>query len=533
MKTATEDFSEKLSLFKVYMSKHASSDLRPVLNSGFITQGPVVEDYENRLKKFFGNERVLSVNSATSGLTLACRLLNFGPDDIILSSPLTCFATNVAPLANGMKIKWVDVDPNTANMSLQDLRQKLDEKTKAILFVHWGGTPLDLDELEQIKDEHERRYGFRPVVIEDCSHAFGAEYKGRKIGGPSENICVFSTQAIKHLTTGDGGILTLPTTELYERAKLLRWFGIDRNKRSGPNGFRMEPDIVEWGYKFHMNDISARIGISNLPGAAQNVYRHRKNAAFFDSQFKNLYGITPLSTPPGAKSASWIYSLRVKNKKEFIDFMNSKNIMVSQVHSRNDTNSCVAEFASETLPGVDTMTDELICIPCGWWLSESDKLRIVSAVKRFSSSIEYEITTYNEHRSRYENIDKKCTYLTGLISGYSQFKETNYPSLVEKTVGLDGEVLLCTSKATGAIAGSLRYYMEPKLGERVAHIEEVVVEPARRGLGLGKMLVEEAVKRIKQKDNWYKIVLSCSEKNAGFYKSCDFHQSGVEMRISK
>jgi dTDP-4-amino-4,6-dideoxygalactose transaminase len=262
-------------LFKVFMSQDVIKPLNETIMSGFITQGEKVEQFERELSSFFGNHRLLTLNSATSGLTLALRLLQ-NPDpetgwpgfntetDYVLSPALTCFATNAAILANNCKIKWVDTDNTTTNVCISDIRRKLTANTKVLYVVHWGGYPVYLDALCKLQDEHLEKYGYKFAIIEDCAHAFGAEYKGQVLGNHG-NICVFSFQAIKHLTTGDGGLIVLPTQSLYERAKLIRWFGIDRDKRNyNRKDFRMENDISEWGYKFHMNDINATIGLCNL-----------------------------------------------------------------------------------------------------------------------------------------------------------------------------------------------------------------------------------------------------------------------------
>ena len=209
-----------ISLFKVFMSENVIDPVNTVLRSGYVTQGKQVEKYEDALRDFLGCDYLLTLNSATAGLTLATRLLKNKDEifawpgfdettDIVLTPALTCFATTAAVLANNVKIRWLDVDLNTANISLEDLKSKLNEHTKIIYLVHWAGTPVDLDALENICEEHKVKYGFKPMVVEDCAHAFGAEFGGCKLSNHG-NICVYSTQAIKHLTTGDGGIITLP-----------------------------------------------------------------------------------------------------------------------------------------------------------------------------------------------------------------------------------------------------------------------------------------------------------------------------------
>lgn len=384
-----------ISLFKVFMSNDVIKPLSDVLMSGQLTQGKQVEKFEEELKKYIGNPYILTLNSATAGLTLALRLLknkNALPkwpgfndeEDVVLTPALTCFATTAAILANNVNIRWLDVDLETVNISLEDVKNKLNEKTKVIYLVHWGGNPVDLDELDKICEEHKETYGFKPVVVEDCAHSFGAEYNGKKIGS-NKNICIFSLQAIKHLTTGDGGIITLPNEELYERCKLLRWYGIDREKRNYKGtDFRLENDIHEYGYKFHMNDINATIGLYNLPHMNELLEKNRINAKYFDERLKDIPGIKLMKNNPKCNSAYWLYSIRVLNgkKQEFMEKMKKANIMTSQVHNRNDINYCVKDY-EESLPNLDILEKELVCIPVGWWLQEKDLKKIINSIYAF------------------------------------------------------------------------------------------------------------------------------------------------------
>ena len=377
------------------MSEDVIQPLNNVLMSGYITQGKQVEDYEAELKKFLGTEYLLTLNNATAGLTLATRLLKkedntfdwpgFDEEnDIVLTPALTCFATTAAVLSNNVNIKWLDVDLNTANIDLEDIKRKLNKHTKIIYLVHWGGTPVDLDKLNQICEEHKTIYGFKPMIVEDCAHAFGTEYNGKKLSNHG-NICVYSTQAIKHLTTGDGGIITLPYKSLYDRCKLLRWYGIDRDKRNYKGkDFRLEHDIAEYGYKFHMNDINATLGLYNLPHIPSLLQKNRANATFYDDKLKDVQGIKLMENNPKCNSAYWLYTIRILNgkKQEFMDKMKEVGIMTSQVHNRNDINTCVKEF-EEILPNLDILEKELVCIPVGWWLKKTDLEYIVSKIKLF------------------------------------------------------------------------------------------------------------------------------------------------------
>ena len=383
-----------ISLFKVFMSEDVLKPINDVLMSGFITQGPQVEKFETALKNYINNPYILTLNSATAGLTLALRLLKnkdesfnwpgFNDDDIVLTPALTCFATTAAILANNVNIRWLDVDLNTANICLDDLKNKLNEKTKVIYLVHWGGMPVDLDKLKELQEYSLKKFGFKPMIVEDCAHSFGAEFSNKKIGN-SDNICVFSLQAIKHLTTGDGGLITLPNENLYNRCKLLRWYGINRDKRNYKGkDFRLENDILEYGYKFHMNDVNATIGLYNLPHIDSLLEKNRANGKYFDEHLKNLNNIKLLENNPKCNSAYWLYTIRVLNNKkhEFMTKMKEAGIMTSQVHNRNDINSCVKEF-EESLPNLDILENELVCIPVGWWVTDEDMKFIVDQILSF------------------------------------------------------------------------------------------------------------------------------------------------------
>lgn len=386
-------------LFKVHMAETAPEKVTQVLKSGFIGQGPVVEEFEEYLRKYFRHDKILTVNAATSAEHLALHMLKkpstniVGVDgyavfeskwpgmedgDEVLTTALTCTATNWPILANNFKIKWVDIDPETLNMDLDDLARKITPKTKAIFVVHWGGYPIDLDRLAEIQNQSARLYGFKPAIIEDCAHAMGSKYKGKLIGTHG-NICTFSLQAIKHITSGDGGLLLVPHDELYKRGKLLRWYGIDRE--GNRKDFRCEADIPEWGFKFHMNDINAAIGLENFKQIDKIVSKHKENAAYYDEHLKDVPGLTLLKRHDDRESAFWIYSILVERKDDFQRYMAEKGIACSQVHERNDIHSCVKDYKS-ILPNLDRTVKKLSSIPVGWWVTKEDREYIVDCIKK-------------------------------------------------------------------------------------------------------------------------------------------------------
>ena len=368
------------------MSKDVPTEVGKVLMSGFVGEGPKVKEFESKLKGFIGNKKLITLNSATSSLHLSLHLMKkpngewpgLKDGDEVLSCPLTCTATNWPILANNLNIKWVDVNRDTCNMSLDDLEKKLSPTTKVIMLVHWGGNPIDLDRVEKIKQKCYDLYGFRPMVIEDCAHSFGSEYKGKKLGNTGHNnFVVYSFQAIKHLTCVDGGCLILPNEYYHKRGKLLRWYGIDRE--DNVKDFRCENDIDEWGFKFHMNDISATIGLCNFKHIETIIEKHKQNAEYYNKELNNIENIELIHNSDNNPSY-WIYTLNVKKQKRFVGMMESKGIMVSRIHERNDKHSCVSKYKTK-LPNLDNLVNEMICIPVGWWLSKEEREHIVNCIK--------------------------------------------------------------------------------------------------------------------------------------------------------
>ena len=301
------------------------------------------------------------------------------PGDEVLCTAMTCTASNWPVLANSLKIKWVDINPKTLNIDLDDLESKITEKTKVIMGVHWGGYPLDLDRIKEIQNNTRKKFGWAPVLIEDGAHSFGSKYKGKLIG-TNGNLTMFSLQAIKHITSVDGGLLFSPHKELHDRGKLVRWYGIGRE--GDRKDFRCEADIEEWGFKFHMNDVCATVGIENFKFIEDIVTKHKENAAYYDLRLQNVPGVTLLERKEGFESAFWIYTMLVDDRDGFYKHMDKCNITVSQVHERNDKHTCTSEFRTD-LPNLDKTIGKVVNIPVGWWVTKEEREYIVECIRKW------------------------------------------------------------------------------------------------------------------------------------------------------
>jgi len=343
-------------LFKVSMSPEAVSAAGNVLLSGYIGQGPKVEAFEAALGQLLGlPEPPLTVSSCTAALDLALHLIGVGPGDEVITTPVTCTATNSPIVTRGARPVWADVDPLTGLISPRDVARKITPRTRAIMAVDWGGSLCDYAAL--------RSFGL--PVVQDAAHSLTAGARG-------DYVC-WSFQAIKHLTTGDGGALWTPEAER-ERARLLRWYGLDRRSKAD---FRCEQNIVEVGYKAHMHDIAAAIGLANLAITPGIIAQHRANAAHYHAAFEAARHVVRPRWDD--TSPWWLYTVLVEDRARFTDHMHQRGVAVSPVHARNDGHTAF-RFPNGPLPGVDHFASRNVAIPVGWWLSEDDRRRIVAAV---------------------------------------------------------------------------------------------------------------------------------------------------------
>ncbi len=360
-------------LFKVFMPKSIKKPLLNTLFSGYIGQGPKVEEFEKKWGDWIGNPYVLSLNSGTSALHLALHMVLDKPGDEVITTPMTCAATNTAIVnTKNARIVWADTDPITGLIDPADIRRKITRKTKAIIMVHLGGNTPDISKINHIAKK------FNIKTIEDAAHGIGTKYQGKRLGNKTSDFVMYSFQAIKHINTIDGGALVCKLKKDYQRGKLLRWYGIDREIKS--EDLRCEEDVKEAGYKFHMNDVCATIGIEMMKYIDNIIAKHRENAEYYNRHLK----VNFVRQNQGCDSSYWLYTIHIKNGKrdDFMHYMIKNGVMASKVHARNDTHSMFKAYKTK-LPGLDRFYSTMCNIPVGWWLTKKDKDYIVNLINKY------------------------------------------------------------------------------------------------------------------------------------------------------
>ena len=380
MKKPVQDMSlmqedaENIVLCYPHVSEKAKKSVMETLDSRWIGQGPKVKKFEENFSKKFGsNSPAIAVGSGTDALHLSYMLAGLRPGDEVIAPIFTCTATNIPFLYMGVKIKFADIDDSTMNIDINHVRQLMNDKVKAIICVHYGGLPCDMDELQSIADKWDI------PIIEDAAHAVGAKYKGVAIGSISD-FTMFSFQAIKHITTGDGGMVVIKNKELVDKAERLRWFGIDRKaKQAGI----WENDITEIGYKYQMTDIAAAMGIVSLEEFDAQSNLRKKLFKTYSEELADLKSLRIVGSGfTDREHAAWLFTVIVKDRYKLQEKLRDNKIESNQMHFRNDRYSIFKEFTDgKKFPNMDKVEDDYLVLPLHTKMTVEDAKRVWAVIK--------------------------------------------------------------------------------------------------------------------------------------------------------
>jgi perosamine synthetase len=321
-----------LPMFNTFVHPSAQQRVSDVLTSTFLSEGKLVKEFESQLTIELGMRHPAALNSGTSALHLALEVAGVGVGDEVILSPQTFIASAITIVQVGGRPVFADIQYDNGNIDPADVEHRITPRTKAIMAVHWGGYPCDMVELHAIAQRH----GL--VVIEDAAHAPGATYQGQPIGAISDYTC-FSFQAIKHLTTGDGGALCARDPEKAREVFRRRWFGIDRANSPVNEVGEREYDLTDVGYKYHLSDYAAALGLANLTGFWERMERRRTLVARYNAGLQAVSGLTPFVHQADRESAHWLYGFHVENRLAFIRALKSKGVAASVVHDGIDHNT--------------------------------------------------------------------------------------------------------------------------------------------------------------------------------------------------
>jgi perosamine synthetase len=359
----------QIPLFKVFLAPEDAlmPRLRDILYSGQISEGEPVQRFEDAFAHFVGLPHVLSFYSGTAALHAALILAGVHDGDEVISTPMTAEPTNMAICHAGGRIVWGDVDANNGNLDPASLEALITPRTRAIMVVHYGGIPAAMESVYRVAAHH----GLR--IIEDAAHALGARYAGQPIGARAD-YTMFSLQAIKHMTTIDGGMLAVRNADELPAGREIRWFGIDRQVP------RVQVDVRRVGYKYHMNNVTATIGLVQLDYVAGVIRRHRENGRYFDRMLPGVPGLEICTFDAAAEPSYWFYTVLAERRDDLSRLLTERGIDNSQAHKRNDLHTVFAA-SRRPLPGLDHFFSRMLHIPCGWWVGDEEREHIVDTLR--------------------------------------------------------------------------------------------------------------------------------------------------------
>ncbi len=353
-------------IFKPYMPGNISSGIEDILYSGKLSFGDRGVEFEEKLASYIGCEKVLTVTSYNQALLIVLSTLGLKPGDEIIASPVSCVASNQPFVVKGLKVVWADVNPLLGTLSIDDVRSRITSKTKAIFHNHYCGYLGDIEAINDLGKE------FGIPVIDDCIEAFGSELNGKKTGNLGTDITVFSFQSVRLPNTIEGGALVFSNQKMFEKAKLIRDYGIERsNFRDKLNEINPDCDIKLEGYGALMGELNSYIGIKQLENLDSLIGRQREHAVIWDEKIQNKNGIESLLILKNSSPNRWVYGLLAKNKLDTLKEFREEGYYSTSVHINNNIYSI---FNNKTkLKGVDEFMNSFIALPCGWWVNFEDQ----------------------------------------------------------------------------------------------------------------------------------------------------------------
>lgn len=315
------------------IDKNDIQEVVKALRSDWITQGPRIREFESLLCRYTGAKYAVAVSSGTAALHIACLAAGLKPSDEVITSPITFVASANCVLYCQGKPVFADIQSETVNIDPQEIKKKITSRTKAIIPVDFSGYPCDLEAIKKIAVKH------KLILIEDAAHAFGADYKGSKIGsGKYADMTIFSFHPVKSITTGEGGAVLTNREDLYARLLLFRNHGITKDERMmtnnpGPWYYEMQ----ELGFNYRITDFQAALGISQIKKADKLILKRKKLAGMYNDAFKDIPWIELIKNNGLGSSAYHIYVLRFdfkRIKKSRLQVMNylRKRGIGTQVH---------------------------------------------------------------------------------------------------------------------------------------------------------------------------------------------------------
>lgn len=355
------------------------------LGSDFLTTGPRITEFEERFAEYVGTKFAIAVSSGTAALHLACIVAGLKKGEELITSPITFAASANCALYCGAKPVFVDIKEESGLIDENLIEEKITDKTKIIIPVHYTGLPCNMQIIKEITDRHDL------IIIEDACHALGAEYKNTKIGDcVYSDMAVFSFHPVKHITTGEGGMITTNSGELYEKLLSLRTHGIikDPDKLENKNEGSWFYEMQELGYNYRITDIQCALGTSQLKKINEFIRKRREIAQRYDVAFSKIEELEIIKEPGGHKNAFHLYVVKVKDDETRLRLFNhlKRGNIFCQVHYIPVHWHPYYQrlgYKKGICPKAEKFYERIISLPIYPNLKSAEQEKVIRAIKKF------------------------------------------------------------------------------------------------------------------------------------------------------
>ncbi len=364
-------------VFKPSFGEEELEALKEPFQTGWIGLGPKTREFEERFAEYIGTKFAVALNSGTAALHLALKVLDVEGMEVI-TTPMTFVSTNHAILYNGGIPVFADIEPDTLNINPAEIGKNITPKTKAIVVVHYGGHACDMDPILELAK------GRNIYVVEDAAHGCGGEYKGQKLGSIGDLAC-FSFHAVKNMSTGEGGMITTDDPELHGRLLKLRWMGISKDtwsREEKDKKYSWYYNVEEVGFKYHMNDIPAAIGLVQLKKLDKMNRRRKEITEKYDRGLRGLRGLETPVVKPYASPSHHNYVIRVDRRDQLNIYLQERGISTGVHYIPNNHYEMYRGFRGQT-PVSDTVWEKVLTLPLFPDLKDAEVDLVVREIREF------------------------------------------------------------------------------------------------------------------------------------------------------
>lgn len=364
------------------IGKEEIDEVISVLKSDFLSTGPKIKEFENKFANYVGSKYAVAVSSGTAALHCACLAAGIKEGDEVITTPFTFVATSNSILYRGASPVFVDINKDTFNINESNIEEKITSRTKAIIPVHFAGQPCEMDKIKEIANK------YNLIIIEDAAHALGAEYKNRKIGTIGD-MTTFSFHPVKHITTGEGGMITTDNEELYKKLLIYRNHGITRDESEFVNNKdgNWYYEQIELGYNYRLTDFQSALGIVQLDKMQSSLNRRNEIVEMYEKELNEIEELKLPKVSNEIKSSWHLYIIRVTdksiNRKEVFDKLREKNIGVNVHYIPVYWNPYYEKlgYKKGLCPNVEEIYKQIITLPLHPKMTNEDVEYIIKSLK--------------------------------------------------------------------------------------------------------------------------------------------------------